>query len=195
MTISSDQLAFFETFGYLRLPGMLADRIGAIIEAFDQVWAERGGGHQGRRHDHRQRSCVVPFIDQHPVLCTLLDDPRVHGVASQLLGDDFNYMGSDGNFYTGDTGWHSDGWHPVQRFIKIAFYLDPLTPETGALRVIPGSHKVGDRYGEALKAACDRGYGFGLHGSELPAASCTIRPGDLMVFDHNTKHAAFGGGS
>ncbi|HYE07712.1 MAG TPA: phytanoyl-CoA dioxygenase family protein [Planctomycetota bacterium] len=197
MTLTPDQLAFFDAFGFIRLPGILKDRIDAIIEAFDQVWAERGGGHNGKRHDHKARSCIVPFIDQHPVLCGLLDDPRVHGVATSILGEDFNYMGSDGNFYTGDTGWHSDGAHKGIRFIKIAFYLDPLTPETGALRVIPGSHRVGDRYSDQLSAEFARrgGGAFGLNGSDLPCASYTVRPGDLMIFDHNTKHAAFGGGS
>lgn len=193
--LSRDQIAFFDTFGFIRLPGLLADRAAAIIEAFDQVWAGRGGGHDGRRHDNRQRSCVVPFIDQHPVLCALLDDPRVHGAACDLLGDDFNYMGSDGNFYAGDTGWHSDGWHAEQRFIKLAFYLDPLSPETGALRVIPGSHRVGDRYSEQLQRITGSPRPFGMGGDELPAHATVIRPGDLMIFDHNTKHAAFGGGS
>lgn len=37
---------------------------------------------------------------------------RINAIATQLLGEDFNYMGSDGNYYVGDTGWHSDGWHP-----------------------------------------------------------------------------------
>ena len=37
------------------------------------------------------------------VFSTLLDDPRIHDIAASILGDDFNYMGSDGNFYVGDT--------------------------------------------------------------------------------------------
>lgn len=193
--LSAAQITFFDTFGFLRLPGLLADRVEAIIAAFDQVWETKGGGHAGSRHDHRQRSCLVPFIDQHADLCALLDDPRVHGLACQLLGDDFNYMGSDGNYYTGDTGWHSDGWNAGQRFLKIAFYLDPLTPETGALRVIPGSHRVGDRFSEQLQRAVGDLASLGVSGPELPAWSTTIRPGDLMVFDHQLKHASFGGGS
>ena len=41
----------------------------------------------------------MPFIDQHPVLSSLIDDLRVNGIFSSLLGDDFVYLGSDGNFY------------------------------------------------------------------------------------------------
>jgi hypothetical protein len=193
-TLTPKQIEFFEAFGFLHLPGLVADRIGEIFESFDQVWRERGGGHDGVPHDHRQRSVVAPFIDQHPALCALLDDSRIHSLACQLVGEDFNYMGSDGNLYAGDTSWHSDGWQSHIRFIKLAFYLDPLTPETGALRVIPGSHRVGDRYGEQLQRVLTSD-GFGVPGSAVPFWSVSVRPGDLMLFDHNTKHASFGGGS
>ena len=27
-----------------------------------------------------------------------------------LIGEAFNFVGSDGNYYVGDTGWHSDRW-------------------------------------------------------------------------------------
>ena len=95
--LSSQQLQFFDTFGFLSFPGLLADCIDEIIEAFEAVWTERGGGHGGKPHDGSARSCIVPFIDQHERLCALLDDPRVEGLLCSLLGDDFNYMSSDGN--------------------------------------------------------------------------------------------------
>ena len=33
--------------------------------------------------------------------------------ADGLLGENWNYTSSDGNYYTGDTSWHSDGFHAV----------------------------------------------------------------------------------
>ena len=149
--LTDQQANFFDTFGYLGFPGLMADRIEEITHEFEAVWEVRGGGHFGQAHDGKARSCIVPFIDQREYLCTLLDDPRILGIAFRLLGDDFNYMGSDGNYYVGDTGWHSDGWHPEMRHIKIAFYLDPVGRDTGCLRVIPGSHLAGDRYAEKLQ--------------------------------------------
>ena len=135
------QLQFFDTFGYLSLPGLLADVIDEITTAFEQVWEDRGGGHHGQLHDEKQRSCIVPFIDQHPRLCALLDDERIDGLLCDLLGEDYNYAGSDGNYYAGDTRWHSDGFKNTDhRYIKIAFYLDELDADSGCLRVIPGSH-------------------------------------------------------
>ena len=195
--LSSQQLQFFDTFGFLSFPGLLADCIDEIIEAFEAVWTERGGGHGGKPHDGSARSCIVPFIDQHERLCALLDDPRVEGLLCSLLGDDFNYMGSDGNYYAGDTNWHSDGWRQEGqgRFTKVALYLDHLTRDTGCLRVLPGSHRPGEGYADAVQTAIrDADENWAISGSQVPAVALENEPGDLVVFNHNTKHAAFGGG-
>src|SRR6266571_5979982 len=142
MKLTEQQLSFFETFGYLAFPGLMADCIDEIIAEFEALWESHGRGHNCKPHDGHARSCIFPFIDQRERLCALLDDPRIHGIAASLLGDDFNYMGSDGNFYAGDTRWHSDGYggRGGPRYIKMAFYLDPLTRDTGALFVCHGSH-------------------------------------------------------
>lgn len=192
--LTDHQLDFFQTFGFLGFPGLLADQIDEIDSAFEAVWEARGGGHHGKPHEGKARSCIVPFIDQSARLCALLDDAQIHGIAASLLGDDFNYMGSDGNYYVGDTGWHSDGWHPRFRHIKIAFYLDPLTRDTGAIRVIPGSHLPGDTYANSLAEKVGKSQElWHSHGRDVPAEALETMPGDVVCFNHNTKHAAFGG--
>ncbi len=201
MKLTEQQLGFIDTFGFLGFPGLLKDKIDGIIDAFETVWAERGGGHDGKQHDGTARSCIVPFIDQHPVLSSLIDDPRVNGIFSSLLGEDFVYMGSDGNFYVADTGWHSDtDWSgkmrgkPPRIHFKMAFYLDPLTRNTGALRVIPGSHRYGDAYAESLESSIRKsGENWGIEGWEVPAVALETQPGDILVFNQNTKHSAWGG--
>jgi hypothetical protein len=194
--LSSQQVAFFQAFGFLRFPGLLADQIGEIVDAFDGIWAAPGGGHAGNPHDGKARSTIVPFIDQSERLSALLDDERIVGIASSLLGEDFNYTGSDGNFYVGDTNWHSDGWHPRYTYIKLALYLDPLTRDTGCLRVIPGSHRLGDTFADTLQAQLRWSVeNYGVAGRDVPAVALETVPGDLLLFNHNTKHAAFGGGT
>lgn len=194
--LSEKQLRRFDTFGFLAFPGLMADARDEIIDAFEAIWAEQGGGHNGADHDEQQRSCIVPFIDQHPRLCALLDDGRIHGLLCSLLGDDFNYTGSDGNYYAGDTAWHSDGWTrgDGRRFVKVVFYLDDLTRDTGCLRVIPGSHRTGEGFAEDVQAHIrDIPEAFGGDGAGLPALALETGPGDVVVFNHNLKHAAFGG--
>jgi hypothetical protein len=194
--LTDQQISFFEAFGYLGLPGLMADRIAEIIREFEVVWAEHGGGHNGRPHEGTARSCIAQFIDLNERLSSLIDDPRIRGIATSLLGDDYNYMGSDGNYYVGDSGWHSDGWHRETRHIKIAFYLDPLTRDTGCLRVIPGSHRPGEPYADMLQECVRKSEElWGVHGRDLPAVALETQPGDLVCFNHNTKHAAFGGGA
>lgn len=202
MQLTPQQLAFMDTFGYLAFPGLLKDKIDKIIEEFESVFATRGGGHDHKPHDGTARSCIVPFIDQSEYLSSLIDDPRLDGIFVSLMGEDYNYIGSDGNFYVGDTGWHSDtDWSgrmrgkPPRFFYKLALYLDPLTRESGALRVIPGSHKYGDQYAEALQQAIRQSpENWGIHGSQVPAVALETVPGDVVVFNQNTKHSAWGGG-
>lgn len=195
-SLTEQQKAFFDAFGFLSFPGLMNDCIDEIIDSFEAVWAERGGGHDGKAHDGERRSCIVPFIDQHERLCALLDDERIVGILTDLLGEDFNYSGSDGNYYAGDTGWHSDGWGKGIRFVKIAFYLDALTRDSGCLRVIPGSHHLDDTYANHLQDEIRQSQEkWGLAGPDVPALALETKPGDLVLFNHNLKHAAFGGGA
>ena len=202
MRLSEQQLAYFDTFGFLGFPGLFVDEIDAVTAGFEQIWAEHGGGHDGRLHDHQKRSALLPFIDQNEYLSALLDDPRIAGIAGSLLGDDFNYTASDGNYYVGDTGWHSDGYVDRKYMsVKMAFYLDPVTKDTGCLRVIPGSHKSGDRFAGMLHEAAPGSKinrieeAWGISGAEVPALALETQPGDLLMFNHSTKHASFGGGT
>lgn len=188
MTLTPQQQQFFETFGYLIFPGLLAHDIGWITEEFEAVFQDRDVHHDGTK-----RSCVVPFIDQRARLCALLDHPAINAIGTGLLGDDFNYLGGDGNYYTGDTNWHSDGLHYVGKYLKIALYLDPVARNTGCLRVIPGSHRkevvdnwAARRAGNALQL-------WGIEGREVPAMALESQPGDVVAFNHNLMHAAFGG--
>ena len=194
--LTNQQIHFFHTFGYLSFPVLFADCIDDIIREFEVVWERHGGGHQGKPHDGKARSCLFPFIDQSERLSALLDDPRILRIAYPLVGDDFNYMGSDGNYYAGDTGWHSDNWNAETLRIKIAFYLDPLIRDTGCLRVIPGSHRIGDQYADTLHQQISRSEElWGVHGRDVPAVALETQPGDLVCFNQNCKHAAFGGGA
>lgn len=188
MKLTNEQIDFFDTFGFIKLPQLFADRLDWIVNEFTLTFPKTN------QHDGTKRTCIVPFIDQR--MWTLLDDPRIDGIASALLGEDYNYMGSDGNYYTGNTPWHRDGNHEKYRFIKIAFYLDRLDGNSGALRVIPGSHRLDDQYGKDLgektKSSVEC---WGIHGEDVPALTLDVAPGDILVFNHNIFHSAWNGGT
>jgi Phytanoyl-CoA dioxygenase (PhyH) len=203
LQLTAQQLAFMDVFGYLVFPGLLDDRIDRIIEEFERTFALHGGGHNGKPHDGTARSCILPFIDQTEYLASLIDDPRVDGIFTSLLGADYNYLGSDGNFYVGDTNWHSDtDWSgkmrgkPPRVFYKMALYLDAVMATSGALRVIPGSQRYGDRFAEDLQNMLrNSSEKLGITGDQIPAISLDSNPGDVVVFNQNTKHSSWGGSS
>ena len=202
MRLTEQQVRFFATFGYLRFPGRFAAEAPAISAAFEQVWAAHGGGHDGRAHDDQDRSSLVAFVEEHEYLSALIDDPRIDGPVSTLLGDDYNYAGSWGNLFVGDTWWHSDVGPEMRRLtIKIAFYLDPVDADTGCLRVIPGSHHGTDGYGRAVEKGAPDYYenvtdeAWGIAAMDVPAVTLESESGDMVLFNRTIKHASFGGGT
>lgn len=202
LKLTDQQINYFQAFGFLRFDGLFRDDVNRITENFEEIWEEAGGGHDGQKHDYLQRSALAQFIDLNENMSKLLDDGRIVGIASSLLGDNFNYAGSDGNYYVGDTSWHSDGYVDKKYVsLKMAFYLDPCSANTGSLRVIPGSHKYGDKFGDDLQLAMKSSKDsrikelWGLEGADVPAIALETVPGDLLLFDHRVKHASFGGGT
>ena len=193
LELTEAQREFFATFGFLHLPGLFADESTRIEDAFEELIRSRGGD----GHDGRERLSVAPFLNHSEYLCSLLDDERLDAIARAVCGDDYQYWNSDGNYYVGDTRWHSDGTlsNPVG-FVKLALYLDPVDAESGALRVIPGSHREGEPYAEMIDEQV-RGERFwgGLPGDRIPAVALASRPGDLVLFTQALKHSAWGGGT
>ena len=57
MALSTQQINVFNTFGYLNFPGLFADSIEKIIEEFETIWVNNGGGHFNQEHDYEQRWC------------------------------------------------------------------------------------------------------------------------------------------
>ena len=69
-------------------------------------------------------------------------------------------------------------------------YLDPLTADNGALRLIPGSHR--DPLHTALRDMREAGSPE-LPPEEVPCHVCETTPGDVIGFDMRASHAAFNG--
>ena len=125
MTLSQEQLNFFDTFGYLLVHQLFSrEETEKIIEGFEWGIQNCGGG---KNHDGTSRTTFASPLDHTSEMCTILDHPSILGLIGGVLGEDFNYGGGDGNYYSGDSRWHPDtNWGQLFS-TKIAFYLDPLT--------------------------------------------------------------------
>src|SRR5690349_21482795 len=102
MNFSQQTRDSFQTHGYLVLPGLLKDEIGWIISEFEA----HSRSYPPRKNPTKRRT-MNAFIERHERLATLIDLPSISGLFDLLLGPDWAYFCSEGNVYSGNTGWHS----------------------------------------------------------------------------------------
>ena len=198
------QSAHFKTFGFLLLrriftPAEMAD----ITCEADEVWRQA----LERQPDENPYQIVVPFVEQRPRLARLPEDDRIYLPIEDLLGPGFIWGGSEGHkgSFTERNllQWHSDRPDsigvPYSR-IKVMIYLQSMQKETGALRVIPGSHCLPFRqHLRALHQELDGSAqnetslgAFGVPGPELPCHPLEVQPGDVVLFNDRLFHAVYG---
>ena len=195
MKITANQKDFFETFGFLVFRRLLAeDEVAMMLRESNEIMVEARGVDA---FDGKKRQAVQPFFERRPFLHSLIVDPRILAIAEGLLGEDIFLDVTEGNLHVGDTPWHGGGEDSeILPHVKIAFYLEPLTRETGALRFIPGSHKGEfserlSRIGERIEDPDERVWG--VRPDEVPPYAVETEPGDVVAFKENTYHGAFGG--
>jgi ectoine hydroxylase-related dioxygenase (phytanoyl-CoA dioxygenase family) len=212
MRLTPQQLAFYQAFGFLRLPGLFRDEAERFAEAFDQVFARHEPSmvitvdddvlqRTGRPGDPSFRNIIAPdFIDRSPTLRGLRTDARVLDVVTSLLGDRHAYRASDGHLFHCDTSWHYDAYgSPLSQYtVKLSFYLDRLRGDSGAIRVIPGTHDHESHFARTLQEALYRDPSavrehFGVGVDQLPCWTIDNEPGDVLVWSFRTIHASFHG--
>jgi ectoine hydroxylase-related dioxygenase (phytanoyl-CoA dioxygenase family) len=193
--LTRQQKNFFDTFGYLVLPGLLKDSIDSISAAFEKLYQKDDKEIIDWRHEAhymKSRRVLLQFIERQPELAALLDHPVIDGIFRELLGANYLYRASEGNIFTGDTYWHSDlyGADFKYRHVKILLYLEPLDADSGAFRAIPGSHLFGDKFANLLERwVWKHEDNYGLQKNEVPCVVVPTQPGDALVFDYRLKHA------
>lgn len=192
---------YLDAYGYLAVRGLLTADIGEISAAFDAVFDDPANprlkweppGHRG----HPQWM-MGDFVEKHPLLAELPRDPRLVGLAHDLLGADAVYVGDDGSIYRCETEWHCDtpAVHADCRHLKFAIYLDPVGQAVGAPRLLPGSHHLDVAGAGPLK----RYLGYdgaieertGMRGEDLPHWGLGCAPGDVLLWDFRVMHASYG---
>jgi hypothetical protein len=201
--LTPQQIHFFETFGFLKIPGLFAADIDNIIRGFEDlfgneeqpVWETKEALHGDAR-----RVIIPGFIEQSPRLAPLQHDPRVVGVVQSLIGRDYKWASSDGNLFYCESYWHPDDYAaPLHHYhVKLSFYLDDLTGSNGAIRIIPGSHFHQQTYARTLRKDFKDAAGvnalYGIEGGEIPSCTVNSTPGDLIVWNFRTLHGSYNGG-
>ena len=183
--LTESQIGFYKTFGYTVLKQLFsADELATIHREFDTTMEDQ---YAHMPYDGTKRHWVPLTDEETPFFASLMEDPRFLTVARQLYGDDVLGIGTDANRYTGDTHWHRDTGTIHQYGVKFAFYLQPVGGNTGALRVIPGTHRLpnDDEFTDGVQSL--------YRWRQVPCAVLASEPGDVVAFDLRMWHASHGG--
>lgn len=176
---------YYQTFGFLVLRNFFDPRL--IAAEIDQV-LRNGSRSSGEvtRGDAIHFQYVPMMTAETPASLQLLD--RTEIVAATLLGGPVLPTRAKGTRYWGDTPWHTDSDLAIASLGVVA-YSESLREKSGALRVLPGSHRA--EFRGALRALGT----VGLPADKLPAHVLETEPGDLIMFDEHLLHASSGGGT
>ena len=182
--LRDEQILFFETFGYLVFRSFFSpEELETVQREFDYKMTEQ---YPGQPYDGSRRYWAPLLDEDTPFFAGMLEDTRFLTVAQQLFGDDVLGMNADGNRYTGNTRWHPDTGSIHQYGVKFAFYLESVNAESGALRVIPSTHRMPGI----------QDFASGVQAHDLPDVPCAVlasEPGDVVAFDLRLWHASYGG--
>lgn len=194
--LSHEEISHYRAFGFVVLRGLLAgDEVARLAteakteltEAFGGLGTDPGdeGGIPG--------DYLPLMVDRAPFSQALVaDDPRLFQAAAELGGAPMVPTPALAVCFTGNAGWHTDVG-PAVGGVKFLLHLEPRAAETGALRVIPGSHEPG--FARRLESywACDPSR-QGFEGWPVPGAVVPTEPGDAIAFDVHLFHSSRGGG-
>ena len=195
--LTAQQVSQYETFGVVILRGLLsAEELKTLRAEFDHMDGVADGYEPFDGSEWRTFSMLG---DDTPFAASLPEDPRFLGPAEQLCGDDVIAYLLNGHRYVGNTPWHYNDGSPVGPYAygpKYQFPLQPVKADSGALRFIPGSHKLtwqedlarfeplGQRWFKT-QAAMD-------YIDQVPSYVCEAEPGDAVLFDKRIFHATWG---
>ena len=181
--MGTSEVAEFRERGFLVLRRLIDPT--PLSEELDRAFAEGFRVSDGI-HVLSQGTGEVSFrylpmmCERTPVSLVLLD--RLAVLAAELLGREVLPGRAKGTRYFGDTGWHRDSEDALATMGFLA-YLEPLTAQSGALRVLPGSHAD---LAIALPTSFD-------DGSLAPGQAIVTEPGDVIAFDEHLVHGSKGG--
>lgn len=192
---SEEQLTAFNEQGYLvvdeALPSELVRRLNVVVDRIDAAEREARG--------LAAHATMAKFrtIVEDDLFLELLDYPTTFPLVCDILGWNIQHYISHLIMYppeppgaervTKGAGWHQDGGRPVPEMerphprlsLKVAFWLSDVTePDRGALRVIPGSHKLDERPPRSDE-----------DGDPDGAIHVLAKPGTAVLFDRRLWHS------
>lgn len=217
--LDPELVASYEEHGYLVLPGFLPPSTVKSLDAEIERLAEDDSIKDEPRAiiepDGRALRSLFQIHDGDDALGELARDPKLVGIARQLLADDVYVHQSRVNLKPGLHGkefyWHSDfeTWHaedgmPRMRALSCSVLLTPNHTYNGPLLTVDGSHQwfvscVGETPANHHEQSLRR-QELGVPDDDSLVElvrrgrinECTGQPGTVVVFDCNVMHGSSG---
>jgi phytanoyl-CoA dioxygenase PhyH len=186
--LSADQKDQLTRLGYLRVEGAVSPALRArVVDRLEALYASEGerAGSEFKQEPGARR--LANLVDKDPLFAECIAVPALLACVAHVIGARFKLSSLNArsaNPHNGlDQPLHADGGAlPDARgswVCNALWMLDDVTPENGALRVIPGSHRAGRLPGEALADAA------APHPEQIVL---TARAGDVLVLDAHVWH-------
>jgi ectoine hydroxylase-related dioxygenase (phytanoyl-CoA dioxygenase family) len=186
-TLTDFEQEFLDTQGYLPLPGaLLPEQIGAMRARTDALIAEEGDAAGSEVHQEAGTTRLSDLVNKDPLFEICFTHPKVLAAISHVLQGDFklsslNYRAALPD--AGLQGLHAD-WGRLEtpgayQVCNSIWLLDDFTPENGATRAVPGSHRWPETPQEAMGNPAD----------PHPEEKLLLGPaGTVFVFNSHTWH-------
>ena len=177
------QCDHFKTFGFLLLRDYFSADEAATIKAEYKSRCDAAANYVP--FDGTKRQVMNMMVPDTPFYCSLLDDRgRFLGIAEQLAGKVLGMSVSITRLVS-NTYWHYDSTTYDLTSLQFGCYLESVRAETGALRVIPGSHRQPFQDEIGAIQACDYAWirqdndqEAGATVDDIPAFICETDPQD-----------------
>jgi ectoine hydroxylase-related dioxygenase (phytanoyl-CoA dioxygenase family) len=175
-----------DRYGYAPLTGILSDeQMTAMRKRLDELMAAEGDKAGLEVHQEAGTDRLADLVNKDPVFEVCFTDPRVLACIAHVLGGDFKL--SSLNFRAalpgkGHQALHAEGG-PVgpgpYQVCNSIWLLDDFTPDNGATRLVPGSHRLTVSVRDALPDPA------AAHPDEV---KLTAPAGTVVVFNSHLWH-------
>jgi hypothetical protein len=191
------QIAHFDAFGYVVLRDLFTDDEvatlraevrTALAEAFGDIGTDTDpDGRGGIRGDYLPLSVDRAALSQ----ALIADDPRLFQGSADLMGAPSVPTVPIATCFTTNAAWHTDQGPDIGG-VKFLVHLEARAAETGALRVVPGSHVPA--FARRLEEYWSRDPARqGFEAWPVSGVVLETHPGDVVAFDVHLFHASAGG--
>jgi ectoine hydroxylase-related dioxygenase (phytanoyl-CoA dioxygenase family) len=172
--------------GFLPLEGVLTlEEVAGFNKRMAELTAAEGDRAGLEVHQEKGTDRLADLINKDPMFEVCFSHPRVLAAMKHVLGE-FKLSSLNSRAALpgeGHQALHADFGHPVEpgayEVCNSIWLLDDFTPENGATRVVPGSHRRGTMPGDEMADPADE------HPDQI---QLTGKAGTVVVFNSHLWH-------